>query len=309
MIGDAEAVADHVCLLGQCVRCRSSPQSRWRHRPRCRGNERCSRSSSEQQLHSPEIARPPIDQHRLRASQRVGAELGRIESDAGHPLLYEPCVLPRRQSPRAVTPASKQKLSRLPSGQPQVLVDCHAGLVCQFEAHRPARLFLPDGCAIHRVATRSHIVNADGDDITAAQLAIDRQIEEREVALLALDLQLGPDQPDVARSQWRFGAAELALVPGLAAGGSLVGRQLIAFHGLSPCLRDRAACAIHNLTHWHQDSFRTNSSVDWLPPVEFDPFLPSVRLASFESQSPPLIETVGTDTRRAPGARAHCRPR
>jgi hypothetical protein len=39
--------AGRAAALCTQVRCRFSPQFRWRHRPRCRGNERCSRSSCE----------------------------------------------------------------------------------------------------------------------------------------------------------------------------------------------------------------------------------------------------------------------
>lgn len=44
VIGDASGGADHVCSLVQSVRCRFAPQSRWRHRPRCRDNGPCFRS-------------------------------------------------------------------------------------------------------------------------------------------------------------------------------------------------------------------------------------------------------------------------
>lgn len=46
MIGDAETVADHVCLLTYRVIYRSSRQSRSRHQLRCRDSERCFRSSN-----------------------------------------------------------------------------------------------------------------------------------------------------------------------------------------------------------------------------------------------------------------------
>ena len=77
----------------------------------------------------------------------------------------------------------------------------------------PARLLLADGCTIHRVTARSYVIDANGDDVTAAQLAIDRQIKEGKVALLALDLELRSDRPHVAGSQWRLGADKLPFVP------------------------------------------------------------------------------------------------
>jgi uncharacterized protein YbjT (DUF2867 family) len=71
--------------------------------------------------------------------------------------------------------------------------------------------------AAERLAAGRNIIDADGDQIATAQLAVDRQVEQRQVALPVLDLQLGPDRPNVARSQRRFGADYLAFVPGWAA--------------------------------------------------------------------------------------------
>ena len=105
------------------------------------------------------------------------------------------------------------------------------------------RLLLPDGRAVHRVAARGDIVDADGDDVTAAKLAVDRQVKEGEIPLLSLDPQLRPDRPDMARTLWRFGVDELAFVPGRAAW--LLSGRCIIFHGLSPWLRDGPACSSH----------------------------------------------------------------
>jgi len=48
----------------------------------------------EQELHGTEVTGSAVDQYSLRAPQRVGAELGRIEPDAGDPLMDKTCVLP-----------------------------------------------------------------------------------------------------------------------------------------------------------------------------------------------------------------------
>ena len=166
-----------------------------------------------QQLDCAQIACAAVDQHRLCTSQRVGAELGRIEPDAGHPFVYEPRILPRRQAVWTIATTGEQELARLPSRQPQVLVDGQTRLVGQLEPHRPARLLLSDGRSVHRVAARRHVIDAHGDDVTAAQLAVDGEIEERKIALPVRHLQLRPDRPDVARPQRRLGADELAFVP------------------------------------------------------------------------------------------------
>jgi hypothetical protein len=57
------------------------------------------------------------------------------------------------------------------------------------------------------------------DHVAAPQLTVDREIERREIAPPALNLQLGSDRPNVARPQRRLGANELALFQGLRGAG------------------------------------------------------------------------------------------
>jgi hypothetical protein len=67
------------------------------------------------------------------------------------------------------------------------------GLFAQLESDRPACFLLSDRCAIRRVSAGSDILDADGDDVAAAKLAVDRQVEHGEVASPAFDLELRPD--------------------------------------------------------------------------------------------------------------------
>lgn len=60
-----------------------------------------------QELDRAKIARAPVDQHRLRTSQRVRSELRRIKSDTGNPLVDEPSVLSRCQSVGSIASTSK----------------------------------------------------------------------------------------------------------------------------------------------------------------------------------------------------------
>jgi len=86
-------------------------------------------------------------------------------------------------------------------------------LVCQLETHRSARLLLSDGRSVHRVAARRHVIDAQGNDITAAQLAVDSEVEERQIALSIRHLELSSYRPDVAWSQRWLGADELSFIP------------------------------------------------------------------------------------------------
>jgi hypothetical protein len=84
-------------------------------------------------------------------------------------------------------------------GQVEIFINRSAGLVRQFESNRPPRLLLPDSSSIKGVSIRGHIIDADRDDIATPQLAIDRQVEQSQVAYAAVKLEFGSDRPDVAR--------------------------------------------------------------------------------------------------------------
>src|ERR1700722_19232928 len=93
------------------------------------------------------------------------------------------------------------------------------------------------------ITRRSDILPPEGDDITAAELAIDCQIEHGEVANAAFDLELCPDRPNVFGSQRGLCPGQLSLVPRYSL-GLKVGIQFI-LHGHTPRLgyRGREACA------------------------------------------------------------------
>src|SRR5260370_11746648 len=94
-----------------------------------------------------------------------------------------------------------------------MIVDGLAGLLTQFKSDRPPSFLLSNRCAIRRIATGGDILDQDGDDVTAAKLAVDRQIEHREVANSAFDLELRPDRPDVFWSERWLCPCQLAFVP------------------------------------------------------------------------------------------------
>jgi hypothetical protein len=55
--------------------------------------------------------------------------------------------------------------------------------------------------------------DAQRNKITATQLAIDREVEGRQIAQAPLQVQLGTDRPHVTRSHWRSRADDLTFVP------------------------------------------------------------------------------------------------
>jgi len=77
---------------------------------------------------------------------------------------------------------------------------------------------LTDRCAIRGISAGGDILDPDGDDITAAKLTVDRQIEHGEVASAAFDLEFCPDRPDVSGSQRCFAPISLPLFQGVRIG-------------------------------------------------------------------------------------------
>lgn len=96
---------------------------------------------SKQELDRAQIASAAVDQNRLRPSQRVGAELCRIEPNAGHPILNEPGVLSRCQALRTIASTDEQELPRLSASQSEILIDGKTSLVCQLKARTGLPVF------------------------------------------------------------------------------------------------------------------------------------------------------------------------
>src|SRR5262252_19471 len=93
--------------------------------------------------------------------------------------------------------AREQKVAGLLACRLEIVVDGLPRLIRQLELDRSARLPLADRRAVDRVAVRRNVLDLDGDNVAAAQLAVDRQIEHGEVSGAALDHQSGPNGPDV----------------------------------------------------------------------------------------------------------------
>ena len=83
----------------------------------------------------------------------------------------------------------------------QPLADCAPGLLGDLELHRPARLLLNDGCAVTDPTADADIVDLQPHEIAAPEFAVDREVEQGEVAGSALHLEPDPDRPHVLRLQ------------------------------------------------------------------------------------------------------------
>ena len=89
--------------------------------------------------------------------------------------------------------AGEQEFAWPFAGGLQIVIDRLAGLLAQFKSDRPPGFPLPNRCTIRRVAAGGDILDPNGYDITAAKLAVDRQIEHREVSDATFNLEFRPD--------------------------------------------------------------------------------------------------------------------
>src|SRR5262245_19683425 len=112
---------------------------------------------AEQELDGPRISRAPVDQGRLRSSQRMRPEQPRIEPDAANPFADQARVLACRHTAISSPAAREKKLAGLLTRCSQVVVDGLTGLVGQLEFDWPPCLFLPNHCSVDCVAIRSNV--------------------------------------------------------------------------------------------------------------------------------------------------------
>ena len=129
----------------------------------------------QEQLDGPQVAGTPVDQGCLGSTQRMCPEEGRVQANASDPL--------RHQAGAAVFASStgEQELARFFASHRQILVNSLAGLLGDLEFHGTAGLLLAHCRALECVAVRCDIVDHQAHDITPAQLAIDREIEESQI--------------------------------------------------------------------------------------------------------------------------------
>jgi hypothetical protein len=96
---------------------------------------------------------------------------------------------------------------------------------------------LAGGRPIDGIAIRSNVLDLERDDIATSQLAVDGQIEQGQITGSLVDLEFGPDRPDVFLPQWRLGSDQLSFIPGYPFGG---GQQeiRIVLHGHAPSVAE-----------------------------------------------------------------------
>jgi len=80
----------------------------------------------------------------------------------------------------------------LPVCHAQVVVEGLARLFRQLEPDWAASFLLPDRRAVESVPIRGDVIDAHRHDVTASKLAVDREVEQGEIARSPFNLQFRP---------------------------------------------------------------------------------------------------------------------
>jgi len=148
----------------------------------------------------------------------VRGEKVRVEANRRKPVRDESGILPGGHAAVVITTAAEKKFTRFLASGFDVIVDRLPRLLRQLESDGPTGLLLPHCGTIDRIPARCNVLDPKCDDIAAPQLAVDCQIEHRQVSRPSLHLQSGTDRPYMFWPQRWLLADKLALVPRLFSG-------------------------------------------------------------------------------------------
>jgi hypothetical protein len=143
----------------------------------------------------------------------VRAEKTWVQSDTCDPLGHQSRILPCGYASFAIATTGEEEFARALARGLDIGINRLAGLLRQLKPDRMSGFLLTNGRTIDRKTVWSNILDLETDNITSSELAIDGEIEHREIARSALYLQLGPDRPNMLGPQRRFGAHQLSLIP------------------------------------------------------------------------------------------------
>jgi len=107
----------------------------------------------------------------------------------------------------------KQEALRSPLPHTEVIISCLTGLLRDFKPHRPARFLLTNGSPIYGITMWRDVFDFQGNYITAAKLAVDCDVEKRQVAHTMIQLQSGTYRPNMLWLQRRFLSKQFPFIP------------------------------------------------------------------------------------------------
>jgi len=140
----------------------------------------------------------------------------RIKPKFLDPAFEDSSVLTSAQMWGGVNSAREQVVLSPEAGSLDPLLNRFTGRGCDLKLHRSLRFALDDRRAGGHVVAMADVSDFETDEITAAQFAVDPQVEECKLANPTIDLEAGAKRPDVLHLERRLLADDLALVPRLA---------------------------------------------------------------------------------------------
>ena len=147
---------------------------------------------------------------------------GPVKTDGRDPLVHHAGILPGRDMRRVSESAWKQALLRLQRRLRDPRGDRGPRGFRQLKLYGPLCLSLHDHRPAQDLAAVRNVANTQIDEITATQLAVDREIEHCQVSNPAPILQVDADGPDILGFEGRLLADQFAFVLGFP--------MLIGFH-------------------------------------------------------------------------------
>jgi len=172
---------------------------------------------AQQDLDRPEIAGGLVDHRRFRATKRVRPVFGAAKSDRVDPLIHQTSILPRAKVPRVVDAARKCLVLDATTSAFEPREKACSDIGRKLELDRASGLLLCNDRAGSNISPGDEVADLDFYEITASQLAVDRQVEERPVAETALPIQEEANGPDLLLRQRSLRADCLARIPHRAA--------------------------------------------------------------------------------------------
>lgn len=159
--------------------------------------------------------------------------------------------MPRRNAIPIVTAGWEQAVAASCPALAYSGKDAVAGALRHLKADRGSRLLLDDQRPAPHHPASQHVAHPQPNEIAAAELVVDRKVEEGKVARPSLMLEMKSDRLDLLRLQSQLGADEMVFIPNPVRGGILAGRG----HSPSPASPIRLGSAGGsrkrlNVCHW-----------------------------------------------------------
>jgi hypothetical protein len=156
---------------------------------------------SEEQLDRSQIAGRTVDLRRLGTAHRMRAIGAAVHPGTLDPALYDAGVLAGCPMRLIVDSARKNVGASIDRSQVQPVLQRCARLLGDLELHRTASLVLDNCGPVSHVTTCADVIDPKADKVAAPELAVDVEVEQREIACAVLDLKSDTNGPDLFRPQ------------------------------------------------------------------------------------------------------------